>query len=137
MSSLSPQAVYGMDDISSNLGEIVRFTESIGYNLLQKWLNKLAGKTKTFLHSAIRIKTSQSEQLNTLLAVAIARFHSLQVVADMLSIIMIIQISVFFKSMAVLTTLWSSHDQKKFFLDKNTIVFFYNNVRALVSFIST
>ena len=44
-------------------------------------------------------------------------YHSLQVVADMFSIIiMIIQISVFFKSMSVLTTLCLSH--KKIFLDK-------------------
>ena len=58
-----------------NIRQLVRFTENIGY-LLQKWQNKLTGrKINTFLRSYGRRKTSQSEQLNTLLADAITRFH--------------------------------------------------------------
>ena len=79
---LSPQAIYGMDDILNieprrNIPQLVRFTENIGYHLLQKWQNKLAGRTKyipTF--RCRRKKTSQSEQLYKIHTDTFINFYS-------------------------------------------------------------
>ena len=68
---LSPQAVYGMDDVLNieprrNILQYVRFFENIGYHLLHKGQNKLVGITKFFpTFRCRRKKTSQNEQLNT------------------------------------------------------------------------
>ena len=73
---LSPQAVYGMDDITSNRGETHPATCPL-YLKTSTTTCFISGKTnslkelKTLLRSVGRRKTSQREQLNTLLAVAI------------------------------------------------------------------
>ena len=82
-SSLLPQAVYSMDDISSNLGETHPKTcplyRNIGYHLLQKWQNKLAGRTKYFPTFSWPKKdvAKRTAKIQYLLAVAIALYSGI------------------------------------------------------------